>query len=371
MNQRKIKLVILTFFICAIFSVVWAHNFLEQDRDSFKKELTSALEDIGTADNNYQPTPKQAQKVLSKAKNSIKKLDKTRQVYYEEFFNKIKTLNGLPDVKDVDTMKAYLAAYKLLKYDLNPPIDNRADCFNEDSSVLGSTSMAFAQMYRKHQKDPAYLWLEKELYTTDHFKMLPMNRRQKVEEISNALMQQRLQKRFGWDKTQLDSFLEEATGQFRNVTFRYTTDTDNEWNNWTVNVSLLPNGVYEEESGKFFPRSLCALHELLHVQDTFPGEGENYEQPLGELSTSIQDIVLSDFVYKQLNDIDLMEEVSYPQQKKAVDYGKLAVFFHEMLQKYGEQDITPLLSKPEVEEYIHSLYQISSCCPTCKNKLPN
>ena len=356
MNHRKIKFAILIFFICTVFSIVWAHNFLEQDRDNFKRELTSAFEEIDTA-NNYQPTPKQAQKVLSKAKNSIKKLDKTRQIYYEKFFNKIKTQNGLPDVKDADTMKAYLAAYKLLKYDLNPPINNRADCFNEDSSLLGSTSMAFAQMYQKHKKDPAYLWLEKELYTTDHFKMLPMNRRQEVEEISNALMQERLQKRFGWDKMQLESFLEEATGSFRNVTFRYT--TDNEWNNWTVNVSLLPDGVYDEEAGKFFPRSLCALHELLHVQETFPGEGENYEQPLGELSTSIQDIVLSDFVYKKLNNIDLKEEIAYPQQKQSVNYGKLAVFFREMLQKYGEQDITPLLSKPEVEQYIHSLYQAS------------
>lgn len=368
MKSGIIKLTVAAFFInilCPfVFAVDFAQGLISDDEINklaveIQKNYDSSLEreEYDTpSKEDYRPTVKQAKKVLSKAQNAIKRLDADKAAYYEEFFNKIKTVNGSPDINDVDTMKAYLAAYKLLKYDLNPPVISKYNRFNEDDSILGSTSIVFRQVLKKYQEDPAYLWLEEVLYTSDHFKMLPIENRQEVEKLADAFMNKRLKRRFGWNQQQIDAFLQDADTSFSSVTFCY--DTNNEWNNWSVEVLLLTDGIYDEENKELFPKSLCALHELLHVQDIFPGQQDtnSTEDPLIELSTTFQDIVLSDIIYKQLKGIDLLEVVSYPQKSKKVDYGKLAVFLHKMIQKYGVHDITPLLLKPEVEQYIHDLY---------------
>ena len=357
-----LRLAVLTFFIGVLSPFVLAGEFAQNLIPSEELDaITAEIQKKHDADreqeeekNAYQPSPIQAKEVLSKAQKALKKLDDYQVAYYNNFFDKVKMVNGLPDINDVDTMKAYLAAYKLLKYNLNPPMNTFTNRFNEDSALLGTTSIAFREVYKKYQKDAAYLWLEKVLYTADHFRMLPIEHRQKVEELSDVFMKKRLKERFGWSEEKIKLFLQETETDFRSVTFCY--NTDNEWNNWNVHVVLLNDGIYDEENKKLFPRSLCALHELLHVQETFPGQPQIEDKHLVELSTTFQDIVLSDIIYKQLNNIDLFEVVSYPQKEQAVDYGELAVFLHKMIQKYGVHDITPLLLKPEVEQYIHDLY---------------
>lgn len=304
---------------------------------------------------NYQPTPEQAQDVFVRMENLLDKLPQKQSDFYRGKLDTVKLNNGLPDVNDVNTMKAYLAGYKLLKYFPNEIPRIRISYFAENSHILGAYAADFRDLEEKFGENWAYRWLSEKLYDGNRFKMLPLNLRDKIEPMAWEMLYSRGEEKLGVSREWMTLFMQDALMEdFRSVTF--ISDLDNRYNNWNVQVVLSP--IFSKEKGAYFPIALCALHELLHVQNFFPGVLESVEgvYVLTELPNSVQDIMLADILYKKVMGIDLMTEVKYPNVNSVIDYGKLAVFFHKMVQQYPDTNITALLLKPEVTQYIQELY---------------
>ena len=304
---------------------------------------------------NYQPTPEQAQDVFVRMENLLDQLPQKQSEFYREKLDTVKLDNGLPDVSDVNTMKAYLAGYKLLKYFPNEIPRIRISHFAENSNILGAYAADFRELEKKFGGNWAYKWLTKVLYDENRFKMLSLDFRDEIEPLAWEMLYSLGEKELGVSKQWMSLFMTDAIMEdFRSVT--YIADLDNPQNDWNAQVILAP--IFSKEKGKYFPVALCALHELLHVQNFFPGvlEAEEEKYVLTELPNSIRDIMLADILYKEVLGIDLMTEVEYPNVNSAVDYGKLAVFFHKLAQKYPDTNITALLLKPEVTQYFQELY---------------
>ena len=304
---------------------------------------------------NYQPTPEQAQEVFVRMENLLDQLPQKQKDFYRGKLDTVKLDNGLPDVNDVNTMKAYLAGYKLLKYFPNEVPRIRISHFAENSNVLGAYAADFRELETKFGENLAYRWLSKVLYDENRFKMLPLDFRDEIEPLAWEMLYSLGEEKLGVSRDWMALFMSDALLEsFRSVTF--ISDLDNPQNNWNVQVILAP--IFSKEKGKYFPVALCALHELLHVQNFFPGvlATEEVKDALTELPNSIQDIMLADILYKKVMGIDLMTEVKYPKVNSPVDYGKLAVFFHKLVQQYPDTNITALLLKPEVISYFQALY---------------
>lgn len=304
---------------------------------------------------NYQPTPEQAQDVFVRMENLLDKLPQNQSNFYRGKLDTVKLNNGLPNVEDVETMKAYLAGYKLLKYFPNEVPRARISSFAENSHILGAYAADFRVLEKNFGKDWAYRWLTEKLYNGNRFRMLPLDLRDEIEPLAWEMLYSLGEKELGVSREWMFLFMTDALKEdFRSVT--YISDLDNSQNDWNAQVILSP--IFSEEKEAYFPIALCALHELLHVQNFFPGVLESVEggYVLTELPNSVQDIMLADILYKKVMGIDLMTEVKYPNVNGAVDYGRLAVFFHKMVQQYPGTNITALLLKPEVTQYIHELY---------------
>ena len=129
-------------------------------------------------------------------------------------------------------------------------------------------------------------------------------------------------------------------------------DIDNEWNNWTVEVALNPRGIDKEDS--FQPFGLVALHEFLHVQNIFPGQSMQKSE-LDELPTVLQDIMLQDSIYKQINGIEQTKVLAYENLELPV--GEVAVFLYKQQQQYPNKNMTQLLLLPQVQRFLADFCQ--------------
>lgn len=305
------------------------------------------------------PSSSQAESLFQKVQNEIfPQLSADKKDFYNTFLRQVQyNTSNLPDVSEPTTMKAYLAFYKLNKYFPNE-IPVRFDVLDETSPLLGYSSKEFREL-KNMPSYKAMLWLEKVLYNTKRFKMLPLSLREEASQEAEKLLYNILRNRFKLSSKEISSQLENFLADEKLVEMGFTNrfqihDVDNEFNNWCIEIILSPKGVLS--STEFMPFGLVALHELLHAQDIFPGEKENYHLPLMELATSLQDIMLSDLVYKKIKNISLEKVVSY-STGSLVPEGEVAVFLHKLQKRYPNKNMTQLLTLPDFQEYIENLYK--------------
>ena len=301
------------------------------------------------------PWPSQAKTLFEESKILLSQLSADEQRYYAAFARQIQLdEQGLPDVSDPNTMKAYLAFYNLKKYGYHkqPP----KGYITEDFPLLGYSSVEFHEL-EKSPYSLALTWLKGHIYNSAaRFKMIPLSLQDKAQELALDILYDTLQERFNMTPDQLKQLLDATFTDDEISNCVHVYDTENEFNSWHLRISLTPQGFVSTE--EFLPLGVMALHELLHVQNIFPGSLQGLKSlfSLDELPTSLQDIMLNDLIYKKLNNIPLEETVIY-DTGSPLPIGEIAVFLHKLQQQYPNKNMTQLLILPELQEYIQQLYK--------------
>ena len=137
---------------------------------------------------------------------------------------------------------------------------------------------------------------------------------------------------------------------FRTAVFTY--DTDNEWNDWRLQLNIALNQL-DGTNGKYCPVAVIKAHELGHIMQTMPGDKENNVAELAELAPTIELIVMQDIIYKKMKGIPLEQEVKYPMSSKTgINNGKIANTFRVIKEKYGFRSYEDVLLTQEAQKSI-------------------
>lgn len=122
------------------------------------------------------------------------------------------------------------------------------------------------------------------------------------------------------------------------LTRTYLSDLENEWNTWKVQAIVAnPDHSSHIDSGMYRPAYICALHELMHVEETIPGILKyNYDQfeDVIEVLTVTRTLILMDEVYKKTFNLPMDVEVDYGNSfnlfGKTITQGALANFYRNL-----------------------------------------
>lgn len=283
-----------------------------------------------------------------------------------------------PKVGSSEFQKYYLKFKKLKKFcelkklaELNAP--SLKGRYNEESPILGVRANERLELERAAKDNSAIYRFANSLYNnsaacpgkgqgpnpTAIFNMIPLSQKAKATEAARKKLE-------AYARTKgLSRDLLYQESDFRSgVT--YTNEVDNEFNDWNLQVLVDPAGV-STEAGFFLPAEIVALHELGHVERGLPGESESSEQctsVIHELGPTLQQIIDTDDVYREINKIPAASNVSYgvkvPGNKGDVGLGLVASTFRKLKAKYGS--IEKAILSPEGQEFIKQNYDSSPPC---------
>lgn len=268
--------------------------------------------------------------------------------YYEE--NKEKDI----DLNDPMVRKSFLAFKKIAKYEalndfarITPSIaaqkhfefeghlphyeEYKKGHYNEFSKLLGIDAKSFHQTSTK--QDPKFIAFTEVLYAEPtKFNILSKEDAPLAEPIADRLLGEKLK---AYDITPKDTTFS-YSDFFQSVTWTY--DIDNQANNWEKHINIDTKQLSGVD-GKYCPISVVKAHELGHIMQAMPGhkEKEDNLHNLAELAPTIELIVMQDQIYKEIHNIPLKEEVSYPISKESnlPNLGKIANTFRSIKQRHN------------------------------------
>lgn len=296
----------------------------------------------------------------------LKKIRQQRIQPYQEFYKHIRwTQPGKPDLSHPDTMRAYLAFLKLIQYQGNPmSVPTYVGRIDERFALLGVYAESFQQLNQQFGEDPRYLWLQYQLaQVRGRNLMIPAQDAQQAEEAARQLLYRDFQS-YGLNQKQADQWLAFAVSfssplQQAAPKAQGATVTILDQGNWYCSVVLSATQGQECSAyNAYKPFALTALHEFLHVKEMFPGRAHTETDTLNELSTSIQDIVLADQIYRTIHKTPQNTIVTYAHAGGfgVVNLGEMAVFFRQLTQTYHSTDYAALLQTPQAQAYIQRYY---------------
>ncbi|HHT0593346.1 TPA: hypothetical protein ACTXXA_002259 [Legionella anisa] len=170
------------------------------------------------------------------------------------------------------------------------------------SPVVGSRACELHLIYEYRNYFSSF---QEVIYSNQRLNIIPIEYKEKADKISKGILAHYIKKYADAEIT-----LENAVSWTRiGLTRTYLSDLENEWNTWCVQaiVSEIGSDVHISE-GKYRPGYICALHELMHVEETPLGismqEYEKYKD-VAEVLTVTQTLILLDEVYKKTLDIPM------------------------------------------------------------------
>ena len=290
--------------------------------------------------------------------------------FYEE--NKENKLS----LNDPMVRKSFLAFKKLAKYEalnnfdhITPSIaaqkhfeqegdlphytEYKKGYYNEFSKLLGADAQSFHQTTNKF--DPKFVAFCSVLYeTNDRFKMLSKEDSNLAEPIATRLLSKKLQ---SYNITPKDTTFQYMT-DFQSVVYTY--DDDTRANNWEKQVVIDPTHL-NGDNGLYCPLSIIKAHELGHIMQSMPGTKENSfaENSLAELAPTIELIVMQDMVYKEIHNIPLEKEVTYPSSPDTPlpNLGKIANTFRSIKEQHNFKSYEDVLLTKEATLAINRFTQ--------------
>ena len=273
----------------------------------------------------------QLKRLISLSERYKSRLDNDELEKYDDFINKIKyKKNNNIDIEDTGTLKAFLYLRKFVKYKGNIPV-NDAPRFNENSQLLG----LYASKYNEFRN------------TINHNSKELEKTKKRQEEMLDELFV-----KYDIPKEELSN-LHIVKSDFANKTF--ISDTDNEFNDWFLEVLIQKDG-YVSEEGEQGSWELITLHELYHVRQTTPGCTEDYSDEFVELGATLDTIIREDELHKLANGIPLEDEVDYPDKivfkGKTIKVGLIANTFREIMTKYNFETYEEAILSKEGQTFI-------------------
>ena len=311
----------------------------------------------------YKPrTHKEFNDVLKMAEPYLENLPKAEQEKYETFKKKIHlTKEGEANLHSTDTLKAYLAFKKLLKYkgNLNLIKSEKIGIHNENSPFLGEYAKSYEDFYYFVSKSGSkiqktYRNLYNAIYTSKKLERFKMLEKCDFEEAFSIGREMLDEEKKAHNISPNQKVTKETTILPDAVYGRYSTNVckiiadDNANTDWQ---SIILVDKYSRMGPLLFPRPLIKLHEIYHVKQIKPGEIEKEDNYLQELGATIDTIVKNDEIYKKLNNISQETIVYYRpmaqnQRGKSFNLGEFANIFRTIktiknLRSYEEVLITP------------------------------
>lgn len=294
---------------------------------------------------------KKAEEIFANAQ-----LSKDVKTYYSKIFSKLDSQETF-NLQDTETLKCYLALKKLVKHEGKVSLQPHPGHFDEKSPFLGEYVKFYAQL--KQKKSNAFKVFCDALYNAEaRFQMIPPQDRTKADVLGEKMLIDELKK---YGTTPQETFDEQ--GGFTCCIVVY--DVDNQWNDWNVHLLLNNDEWSQENSDKYCPFGVVALHELGHIRQTTPGISQKTlldkteNSKFCELAPTIDSIVRQDEIYKNIHNIPMEEEVVYPNKVsidgKSYNIGAIANYFRQVQKQYGYDNFEQTLLTPEVDTYIKSV----------------
>lgn len=209
---------------------------------------------------------------------------------------------------------------------------------DRNSPLVGSRQQELALALEAQEQHALLQSLEDALYKPENIYLIPNDRKDEADHYSKALFCQYLVKyqAFGYSEHNTVRWISTSEpGLVSNKTF--VNDIENEWNSWFVEAYIEERRQGNNEKfGKYLPPHLVAYHELMHIEETTPGQSCHGRH--SELLTSLKTLLLVDQVYKEIHSLDLSEEVDYQHAitvgERSWNLGALANFYRALESRY-------------------------------------
>ncbi len=306
--------------------------------EAIKKEKHSHYAYIPKSQEDFSEMAEKAINIINKVDPDNKFGQKLISFYNENKDNEV-------NLDDPLIRKSFLAFKKIVKRGRITSTSNNAGKYNETSYLLGIDAKAFHQL---NQEANSYMKAFcNQIYSDDsRFKMLDVKDAPQAEKIAEQLLADKLN---AYHISPQDTSFQYSN--FKSAVF--TNDADNEWNDWGLQLYIVPNEL-KETKGRYCPLAVVKAHELGHIMQRLPGEKENYGAELVELAPTIELIVMQDIIYKKMNGIPLEQEVKYQMSSETgINNGKIANTFREIKEKYNLRSYEDVLLTQEAKKSIN------------------
>ncbi len=214
---------------------------------------------------------------------------------------------------------------------------------SKKSPVVGTRAQELARIQAERQQDPLLVELEKAIYQSELIYLIPPDKKDQADVVSKRLFDSYISKylRHGIRENNAVHWIRSGTpGLVSNKTF--INDIENEWNSWSVEAIVEERHSHNNEKhGGYLPPHIVAYHELMHVEETLPGQSKHdFAEPWNgcELLTALKTILLVDQVYKEVHGLSLTAEVDYGKQiklgKRSWSLGRFANHYRSLEERH-------------------------------------
>lgn len=205
-----------------------------------------------------------------------------------------------------------------------------------NSPVVGSRADELQLIYRYKNILTEY---QRVVYDQQKLNIIPIKFKDKADEISKVIYAEYIKKYSDYGVTIENS----VNWCDMDLTRTYLSDLENEWNTWRIQaVVAKPNHNSHIKNQLYRPAYICALHELMHVEETPLGILEHQYAKFNsviEVLTVTRTLILIDEVYKKTLNLPIDIEVDYENSfnlfGKSVKQGELANFYRKLEAKYS------------------------------------
>ncbi|KTD82603.1 hypothetical protein [Legionella waltersii] len=206
---------------------------------------------------------------------------------------------------------------------------------SKKSPVVGTRANELQLIYRYKNVFAEY---QEIVYSQQQLNVIPVELKARADEISKKIYAEYIIKYSKIGLTIENSLDWTDT----DLTRTYLSTLENEWNTWKVEaVVAKPNNSSHVKNQFYRPAYICALHELMHVEETSAGILEHQNamfNSVNEVLTVTRTLILIDEVYKKTLNIDMDIQVDYGNTfnlfGRSIQQGELANFYRKLDAKY-------------------------------------
>ncbi|MFA5960246.1 MAG: hypothetical protein WC785_06995 [Tatlockia sp.] len=204
-----------------------------------------------------------------------------------------------------------------------------------NSPVVGSRADELQLIYRYKNIFTEY---QRVIYDQQKLNIIPIEFKDKADEISKEIYAEYI-KKYSDHGVTIENSVNWAD---MDLTRTYLIDLENEWNTWRVQaVVAKPNHNSHIKNQLYRPAYICALHELMHVEETPLGILEHQYAKFDsviEVLTVTRTLILMDEVYKKTLNLPIDVEVDYENSfnlfGKSIKQGEFANFYRKLEDGY-------------------------------------
>jgi hypothetical protein len=207
--------------------------------------------------------------------------------------------------------------------------------YRKNTPVVGSRAEELQLIYKYKHIFKEY---QRVIYGEQKLNIIPINVKNKADEISKEIYAEYI-KKYSDHGVTIENSVDWAD---MDLTKTYLSDLENEFNTWNVQAFVAkPNHNSHIKNQLYRPAYICALHELMHVEETPLGILEHqYTEfsSVDEVLTVTRTLILMDEVYKKtLNlpiDVEADYENSFSLFGKSIKQGEFANFYRKLEKGY-------------------------------------